>query len=105
MRRISTSKGCRSFKSVERGLRPNASETSLPAPANFPLGEDQDSSTMLFVLTLSINHFLTAGVGQAVAESVDCIEGKNRPGDEQPHHRQRQAQQHFKFSASPGPHQ
>src|SRR2546430_1537267 len=49
MRTISTSKGCRSFKSVDCGLRPNASETSLPAPANFPLGEDHVSSASRFV--------------------------------------------------------
>jgi len=44
MRTISISKGCRSLRSVDCGLRPNASETSLPAPANFPLGDDQVSS-------------------------------------------------------------
>ena len=55
MRQISTSKGCRSFRSVDCGLRPNASEISLPAPANFPLGEDQVSSTSSFVFILCIN--------------------------------------------------
>src|SRR2546428_12126676 len=44
MRRISTSNGCRSFKSVDCGLRPRASETLLLAPANFPFGEIQGSS-------------------------------------------------------------
>src|SRR5438445_10864435 len=52
MRKISTSKGCRSFKSVDCGLRPSSSEISLPAPANFPLGEDQVISVILVVLTL-----------------------------------------------------
>src|SRR5260221_11241360 len=48
------SKGCRSLRSVENGLRPNASETCLPAPANLPFGEDQISSSMLLVFTFSI---------------------------------------------------
>src|SRR4030095_2247829 len=51
IRKISTSKGCRSLKSVDSGLRPNASETSLPAPTNFPFGDDQVSSTIFVVLT------------------------------------------------------
>src|SRR5260370_13863003 len=59
MRKISTSNGCRSMRSVDDGLRPNASETCLPAPANFPLGEDQLSSTMASVLTLRICCCLT----------------------------------------------
>jgi hypothetical protein len=33
-------------------LRPNASEISLPAPLNFPFGEDQVSSAIFVVLTL-----------------------------------------------------
>src|SRR5437660_2278807 len=52
MRTISTSKGCRSFRSVDCGLRPNASETCLPAPANFPLGEVQVSSISSLIFTL-----------------------------------------------------
>src|SRR5882724_8905938 len=59
MRKISTSKGCRSIRSVDRGLRPNASETCLPAPTNFPLGEDQLSSAIWLVLTLRIRSCLT----------------------------------------------
>src|SRR5438094_2064581 len=54
MRRISTSNGCRSFKSVDCGLRPRASETLLLAPANIPFGEDQGSSASLLVLIFSI---------------------------------------------------
>src|ERR1039457_1070018 len=52
MRQISTSKGCRSLRSVENGCLPNASETCLPAPTNFPFGEDQDNSVKSFVFTL-----------------------------------------------------
>src|SRR4030088_21379 len=59
MRKISTSKGCRSSRSVDRGLRPNASETCLPAPTNFPLGEDQLYSAIWLVLTLRIRSCLT----------------------------------------------
>src|ERR1035441_5177901 len=54
MRQISTSKGWRSLRSVDCGLRPNSSETSLPAPTNFPLGEDQVTSAMSFVLIFRI---------------------------------------------------
>src|SRR5580765_6935477 len=54
MRQISTSNGCRSFSSVESGFRPKATEISLLAPPNFPLGEDQVSSTMSLVLILRI---------------------------------------------------
>src|SRR5438045_9240366 len=54
MRRISISNGCRSIRSVDKGLRPSASETCLPAPANLPFGEDQTSSSMLLVFTLRI---------------------------------------------------
>jgi hypothetical protein len=39
---------------VDGGLRPSASETSRPAPANFPLGDDQENSSNLFVFTLCI---------------------------------------------------
>lgn len=49
---ISTSKGCRSIKSVDSGLRPKASEISLPAPENFPLGDDQENSSMSLVFIL-----------------------------------------------------
>ena len=52
IRKISTSKGCRSFKSVESGFRPSSSEISLPAPTNFPFGDDQVTSTIFVVLTL-----------------------------------------------------
>src|SRR5258708_38371651 len=45
-------KGCRSLRSVDSGLRPNASEISLPAPLNFPFGEDHVSSAIFVVLTL-----------------------------------------------------
>jgi hypothetical protein len=37
---------------VDSGLRPNASEISLPAPLNFPFGEDHVSSAIFVVLTL-----------------------------------------------------
>jgi hypothetical protein len=47
------------MRSVDDGLRPYASETCLPAPANFPLDEDQLSSTMVSVLTLRICCCLT----------------------------------------------
>jgi len=84
MRQISMSNGCRSFKSVDCGLRPSSSEISLPAPANFPLGEDQVISTTSFVLTLRIIEqgkdqlsdegpcvapFLPGGVAAAVMQS------------------------------------
>src|SRR6266576_3953604 len=54
MRRISTSNGCRSFKSVDCGLRPRASETLLLPPANFPFGEDHGSSANWLELIFSI---------------------------------------------------
>jgi hypothetical protein len=54
MRQISTSNGCRSFRSVDLGLRPSSSDTCFPKPTNFPLGEDQASYVMLFKLTLRI---------------------------------------------------
>src|SRR5437016_14653332 len=54
IRKISTSKGCRSLRSVDSGLRPNASEISLPAPLNFPFGEDHVSSAIFVVFTLCI---------------------------------------------------
>jgi hypothetical protein len=54
MRQISTSNGCRSFKSVESGFRPSSSEISLPAPMISPSGDDQVNSAILAVLTLSI---------------------------------------------------
>src|SRR5207249_12221392 len=54
MRQISTSNGCRSFKSVESGFRPSSSEISLPAPMISPFGDDQVNSAILVVLTLSI---------------------------------------------------
>ncbi len=43
-----------SLRSVEVGLRPSASDTCLPAPPNFPFGEDQVSSSICFTLTLRI---------------------------------------------------
>jgi hypothetical protein len=43
------------LRSVDSGLRPNASEISLPAPMNFPFGEDQVSSAIFVVLTLRIS--------------------------------------------------
>jgi hypothetical protein len=45
--------------SVESGFRPSASETSLPNPTNFPLGDHQEVSVMSFVLTLRINKGLS----------------------------------------------
>src|SRR5436190_16582172 len=51
MRIISTSNGCRSIASVERRIRPRASEISLPAPVNLPLGDDHVSSASSFELT------------------------------------------------------
>src|SRR5437667_6356664 len=54
MRRISTSNGCRSFKSIDCGLRPSASETLLLAPLNFPLGEVQGSSVNWLELIFSM---------------------------------------------------
>ena len=47
---ISTSNGWRSRRSVDRGLRPRASEISLPAPTNLPLGDVQVSSGSSFEL-------------------------------------------------------
>src|SRR5688572_10677132 len=44
------------MRSVDRGLRPSASETCLPAPANFPFGEDQVSSASWWVLTFNIGY-------------------------------------------------
>jgi hypothetical protein len=40
---------------VDSGLRPNASEISLPAPLNFPFGEDHVSSVIFAVLTFCIS--------------------------------------------------
>jgi hypothetical protein len=37
---------------VDCGLRPNSSEISLPAPTNFPFGDDQVTSAIFVVLTL-----------------------------------------------------
>src|SRR5437667_107087 len=54
MRQISTSNGWRSLRSVDSGLRPNASEISLPAPLNFPFGEDHVSSAIFDVEILRI---------------------------------------------------
>src|SRR5215467_4171230 len=54
MRQISTSNGCRSFRSVDSGLRPKATEISFFAPSNFPFGEVQASSATSFTLTLRI---------------------------------------------------
>src|SRR5258706_12803739 len=60
IRKISTSKGCRSLRSVDSGLRPNASEISLPAPLNFPFGEHHVSSAIFVVLTLFISEVVNA---------------------------------------------
>src|SRR5580765_1282872 len=38
------------MRSVECGFRPRASEISLPAPANLPLGDDHASSVSSFEL-------------------------------------------------------
>src|SRR6516162_4380527 len=54
MRQISISNGCRSFRSLDSGLRPNATEISLLAPPNFPFGEVHDSSAISFMLILRI---------------------------------------------------
>jgi hypothetical protein len=40
---------------VDWGLRPNASETSLPAPLYFPFGEVHVNSAIFVVLTLCIS--------------------------------------------------
>src|SRR5438552_17547890 len=64
MRRISTSNGCRSFESVDCGLRPRASETLLLAPTNFPFVEDQGYSANWLVLIFS-----TVAVGCAAVFS------------------------------------
>src|ERR1051325_4725617 len=56
----STSKGCRSLRSVDSGLRPNASEISLPAPLYFPFGEVHVNSAIFVVLTLCINEVVNA---------------------------------------------
>ena len=42
------------YHAVASGFRPKVTEISLPAPPNFPFGDDQDSSTMSFVLILRI---------------------------------------------------
>src|SRR6202022_1724694 len=55
MRQISISNGCRSLRSVDSGLRPNATEISLLAPPNFPFGEVQDSSAISFRLILRMH--------------------------------------------------
>ncbi len=52
MRHISTSNGCRSLRSVNCGLRPNASEISFPALLNFPFGDAHVTSAMSLVLIL-----------------------------------------------------
>src|SRR6516225_5776572 len=41
------------------GLRPNASEISLPAPLNFPFGEDHVSSAIFVVLILRMTSRLS----------------------------------------------
>src|SRR4030095_2634515 len=74
MRMISTSKGWPCIKSVEWGLRPSASEISLPAPANFPFGEDQDSSASSLVLIFCIGF---GGAHSAIASRDD----ERLPGD------------------------
>src|SRR5262245_54308572 len=57
MRRISTSKGCRSSRFIDFGIRPRASEISLLAPLNFPFGEVHVNSSSSWVLTI----FMSAG--------------------------------------------
>src|SRR5574341_568193 len=52
MRQTSTSNGWRSLRSVDSGLRPSATEISLLAPPNFPLGDAHVSSAMSLVFTL-----------------------------------------------------
>src|SRR5579872_2015824 len=80
MRTISTSKGCRSFRSMDWGLRPNASETPLPAPANLPLGEDQVSSArwLVFIFSMMIGPYGHDPHSCAKA----AIDVKRRAGDE-----------------------
>src|SRR5438046_1593502 len=74
MRTISTSNGCRSFKSVDCALRPKASETSLPASVSLPLGEVQDASASLLVFTV----FIGSGVDESSPAGFDD-HGLNRP--------------------------
>jgi hypothetical protein len=54
IRQSSISNGCRSFKSLDSGLRPNAMETSLLTPPNVPLGEAQGCSLTSLRLLLRI---------------------------------------------------
>src|SRR2546430_12257577 len=77
MRRISTSNGCRSFKSVDCGLRPRASETLLLAPANFPFGEDQDSSANLLELIFST---VTAELGGCLFRAPSAVASGDNEG-------------------------
>jgi hypothetical protein len=49
---------------MDCGLRPNSSEISLPALTNFPFGEDQDNSSIVFVFTLRmfcLSHDFSSG--------------------------------------------
>src|SRR5882672_6166871 len=85
MRTISTSKGCRSIKSVDCGLRPSASETSLPAPTNFPLGEDQGSSAsaLVFILCMGFDFLQstkTSGDDQGFARDPGRVGGSEKHG-------------------------
>src|SRR5215470_9098536 len=76
MRKISTSKGCRSLRSVDWGLRPNASEISLPAPLNFPFGEDHVSSAIVVVLTLCTSEVVLGEFDcnlQSISASIEAV--------------------------------
>src|ERR1700730_8368779 len=72
MRQISTSNGCLSFRSLDSGLRPTATEISLLAPPNFPFGEDQDSSGISLVLILRMLRCLNRNSFKIEAVKIGC---------------------------------
>jgi hypothetical protein len=65
MRHHSTSNGWRFMRSVDCGSRPNSSDISLPAPANFPFGDAQVISVMSFRFTfiVIVNGWQRKGAG------------------------------------------
>jgi hypothetical protein len=51
------------LRSVENGFLPRATDSSLLAPPNFPLGEDHESSVMSLMFTFRMSaRFLATGI-------------------------------------------
>src|ERR1700682_5541284 len=78
MRRISTSNGWRSRRSVDFGLRPSASEICRPKPANFPRGEDHEVSGTSFVLTLRSIVRIYDGAGSGTCREFSALSQEAR---------------------------